>query len=73
MRIGDSVRVRFPCRMAKPGPRMTLSSAENGWNSVLFRTSFGESVVEASTSTVNVLCLQCFDAVGWAAGRASGL
>jgi len=27
-----------------------------------------------SDSTVpSVLCLQCFDAVGWAAGRASGL
>jgi len=26
-----------------------------------------------STSFVAVSCLQCFDAVGWAAGRASGL
>jgi len=24
-------------------------------------------------SVAAVLCLQCFDAVGWAAGRASGL
>jgi len=25
------------------------------------------------SGTTNSLCLQCFDAVGWAAGRASGL
>ena len=24
-------------------------------------------------SSLNYLCLQCFDAVGWASGRASGL
>ena len=26
-----------------------------------------------SISVFSALCLQCFDAVGWAAGRASGL
>jgi len=25
------------------------------------------------TVSITVLCLQCFDAVGWAAGMASGL
>ena len=25
------------------------------------------------TAAYSVICLQCFDAVGWAAGRASGL
>jgi len=25
------------------------------------------------TVVLNILCLQCFDAVGWVAGRASGL
>ena len=30
-------------------------------------------VVAFSISCVTIICLQCFDAVGWAAGRASGL
>jgi len=34
------------------------------------RNSFRENVVK---SKVFLVCLRCFDAVGWAAGRASGL
>jgi len=29
--------------------------------------------VEATFAFIALNCLQCFDAVGWAAGRASGL
>ena len=33
-----------------------------------------DSVIEHSMgNSETVLCLQCFDAVGWAAGRATGL
>ena len=43
----------------------------------LGRDTFGESYLGMpNLPTVNILnlvCLQCFDAVGWAAGRASGL
>ena len=34
--------------------------------------TFSNVLVQAFICSV-VLCLQCFDAVGWAAGRASGL
>ena len=43
-------------------------------NSVkLLQASVRENWLIFDYLTVDRMCLQCFDAVGWAAGRASGL
>jgi len=39
----------------------------------LSRVLVGSSDVSVSTAGLVIICLQCFYAVGWAAGRASGL
>jgi len=40
---------------------------------ISYSSSQGGSQTHVSLITVMIFCLQCYDAVGWAAGRASGL
>jgi len=42
-------------------------------DSILFHGWVIQKVRPTSVCYTRLLCLQCFDAVGWAAGRASGL
>ena len=37
------------------------------------RAQVEASLTELPSTSSHIRCLQCFDAVGWAAGRASGL
>ena len=48
------------------------SPKENGWGTVLLNTSICLHSISLCLSA-GCICLQCFDAVGWVAGRASGL
>ena len=40
---------------------------------VMLSFCVAQAIVHCVLVTVDLLCLQCFDAVGWAVGRASSL
>jgi len=72
-----STTVIFQCR---PGLLLDFCSAWNGL-AVLWNCEWFSGIIWLSVNLfwlivsfiLHNLCLQCFDAVGWAAGRASGL
>ena len=60
-RVYDSRHLQADCQEPGSAPEPTLGSRV--W------ATFSSTIV----TIVTAVCLQCSDAVGWAAGRASGL
>ena len=73
--VFSSIRARCPKKVR----RQDLMTDENGgWlvmrqMSAFLTSTCGTILIKYASNAMNVDCLQCFDAVGWAAGRASGL
>jgi len=58
------------------GDRAFSVAAPRAWNTLPTLLKLLRSTITCPSSTENIfvpVCLQCFDAVGWATGRASGL